>query len=103
MGKGKMIAQGAHASLDAALKFKEKDPVGFKTWVGNGAKKVTLKVKGLRELKRYESRARRRGLTTSVIRDAGHTQLKKGTITACAIGPDSDEVVDKITGDLKLL
>jgi len=103
MGKGKIAAQSSHACLEAALKFKKRNPIGFRAWMYQGAKKVALKVKNLRELKRYVLKAKKRGLTISFIRDAGHTQIKRGTITAGAIGPDKEEIVDQITGDLKLL
>lgn len=35
--------------------------------------------------------------------DAGRTQLPTSTTTVLGIGPDEDEIMDKITGDLKLL
>lgn len=103
MGKGKIAAQSAHACLEAALKFKRRNSVGFRTWTYGGAKKVALKVKSLRELKKYILKAKRRGLVTSLIRDAGHTQIKRGTITSGAIGPDREDIIDQLTGDLKLL
>jgi len=34
-----------------------------------------------------ESKARISGLVTSVIKDAGKTEIPAGTITVCAIGP----------------
>ena len=38
-----------------------------------------------------------------IVKDAGLTQLTPGTTTSVGIGPDLSAVIDKITGDLKLL
>ena len=46
--------------------------------------------------------ADRLGLPNAVIRDAGHTQLDSGTVTAVAVGPAEDDEVDRVTGDLSL-
>ena len=42
-------------------------------------------------------------IPNAMIRDAGLTQVKKGEITALAIGPEEEEKIDKITRNLKLL
>ena len=33
----------------------------------------------------------------------GRTQVPESTITVLGLGPDEDEILDKLTGDLKLL
>ena len=43
------------------------------------------------------------GIAHGLIADAGRTELPAGIITALAIGPADDKVVDKITGSIPLL
>ena len=40
---------------------------------------------------------------TVIIHDAGRTQIPTSSVTVLAIGPDEDEIIDEVTGDLKLL
>ena len=99
MGKGKLAAQVAHASLSA---YEDADDRTRKEWKGEGQKKIVLKAQGEKELFRLADLADREGLPNAIIRDAGHTQLDPGTVTALAIGPGPDNIVDKVTGDLSL-
>ena len=103
LGKGKLCAQVAHASLEAALITLKKNPNVFYKWYNSGAKKVVLKVNNLEELLEIYNKAKESGLTVSLIRDAGLTQIPSNTITCIGIGPDLEEKIDKITGKLKLL
>ena len=99
MGRGKLAAQVAHASLSA---YEDADAKTRRAWKGGGQKKFVVKVSGESELFEVASRAERERLPHAVIRDAGHTQLEPGTPTTCAVGPGRDDVVDKVTGDLSL-
>ena len=47
--------------------------------------------------------AKRRGLPSFLVRDAGLTELEPGTVTCLGIGPEREEEIDRITGDLPLL
>jgi PTH2 family peptidyl-tRNA hydrolase len=99
MGRGKLAAQVAHASLSAY------EDAGRKTRTegkGGGQQKVVVKANGERELFELADAAEREGLPHAVVRDAGHTQLEPGTVTALAVGPGPDDAVDRVTGDLPL-
>ncbi|RLM59701.1 peptidyl-tRNA hydrolase [Halobellus sp. Atlit-31R] len=99
MGRGKLAAQVAHASLSA---YEDTDERTRKQWKGDGQKKVVLKAGSESELFRLADEAERLGLPNAVVRDAGHTQLDPGTVTCLAVGPGREADVDRVTGDLSL-
>ena len=103
MGKGKLVAQGAHASIEAYGKAVKTDRLTVAAWRHSGAAKIALKVSSEEELKRLYGKAQRAGVSCALIRDAGRTQIPAGSPTAIAIGPASDQAIDKLTKDLKLL
>lgn len=98
--KGKMSAQVAHASLEAAIKSDKKK---ISEWRSEGGKKVVLKIKDKEELFKYKQMAEDNELKTAVITDAGKTVLAAGTVTCMAIGPDEENKIDKITGKLGMV
>ncbi len=100
MGKGKIAAQTSHASIAALRRAKEEDA---DEWDSQGMKKVVLKVPSKEALLKVFDEAKRAGLPTAIIKDAGLTQIEPGSPTAVGIGPADDEEIDKITGKLKLL
>lgn len=98
--KGKLGAQCAHASVEAALKSSREV---VDEWRSEGGKKVVLKVGSLEELRRFKAAAEKEKLVTALITDAGHTAIPAGTVTCLGIGPDKEEKIDKVTGQLKIL
>ncbi len=102
MGKGKICAQLCHASLMAYKSCMLKFPNIAHEWEITGMKKIVLKVSTLDELLKYYRKAEELGLPISLIKDAGYTQIEPGSITAIGIGPFKDEIIDRITGELKL-
>ena len=98
MGKGKIAAQAAHASVSSAEKSSYK-----RDWISEGQKKTVLKIGGEKDLLLIFEDAKRQGLSASLIEDAGLTQIEAGTKTAVGIGPAPEGEVDKITKNLKLL
>ena len=98
--KGKLSAQAAHASVEAVLRS---DSDLVKSWRSEGMAKIVLKVKDEKELIKYFQIAKDEGLTASLITDAGRTVIAPGTKTCVGIGPDDEEKIDSITGELSLL
>ena len=78
-------------------------PLILQAWLSSGQKKVCLKGDDADHLLALEKQAKEAGLLTSKIHDAGHTQIPSGSLTVLAIGPCQDELVEKITENLKLL
>jgi len=103
MGRGKMVAQGAHASLSAFLKAWRSRRDWAVEWLRSGQKKVVVRVDSLEELVEVYRRARALELPVAVVKDRGLTQVPPGTVTALGIGPAPADLVDKVTGHLKLL
>lgn len=103
ISKGKMAVQVAHAAVSCALSAKKKHPVIFKKWFDEGQKKVVVRVKTLKELYELKTAAENMGIQTALISDAGLTEIEPGTITCLGMGPEKNEVLDKITGALPLL
>lgn len=102
MRKGKMVAQGAHASLMAVINHASDNYVT--TWLATGQTKICVGCDTLDELLELFRKAQQAKILHSLVRDAGKTEFNGvPTITAIAIGPYDDAEIDKITGHLKLL
>jgi len=112
MRKGKMIAQGAHASLAVLLDRGEPRDgrleialsPALETWLSGRFTKVCVGVESEAALDDVVSRARAAGVPCALIVDAGVTEFRGvPTKTCCAVGPAWTDEVDAITGDLTLL
>lgn len=129
MRKGKMVAQGAHASMAAILNLAPQRRPNFlcRLWSGltrrprpdslaipldnnigpwlNGRfAKICVSVPDEASLELVYARARAAGLPCAIIRDSGLTEFHgTPTLTAVAVGPGPVEEVDDITGALPLL
>jgi PTH2 family peptidyl-tRNA hydrolase len=112
MRKGKMIAQGAHASLKAVID-KLDDPQ-VKEWLDGLFTKICVSVNSKEELFEvydfastliyYNKNNDKMIVPCAIIEDSGLTEFNGvPTYTCCAIGPAEDTVIDQITGNLKLL
>ena len=119
MRKGKMIAQGAHAAMlflidGASLSrgdFGGGAPVFHKVisddagdWIENAFTKVCVRAESEEELLDIAAQAKAAGIECHVVTDSGRTEFGgTPTKTCLALGPDKEERIDAITGDLKLL
>jgi len=121
MRKGKMIVQGAHAAMMFLIptrakytpprekskeKFNSLERQGrcIEEWVKTGMKKVCVQVNSEAELFALDEKAKSAGIISYIVTDAGHTEFHgQPTNTCLALGPDEDENLDKLTGELKLL
>jgi len=100
LDEGKLATQVAHACV-GSLKLARKSVV--KRWEDDGGKKVVLKVENLRKLNFLYKKCKSHKLPCFLVKDAGLTQLKPGTITCFGIGPAEEKDIDKVTSELKLL
>lgn len=118
MRKGKMVAQGAHASMAPLLNSGGVVPATntaydffaipmtyeVEQWLTGRFTKICVSVNSEEELLDVYKKAEDAGLLCALITDAGLTEFDGvPTNTAVAIGPAMPEDVDPITGHLKLL
>jgi len=114
MRKGKMVAQGSHASLACITQYFKKSsrgsyrffpPKEMEEWLFDTSfTKICVSVDSEMELIKIYTIAIASGLTASLIQDKGNTEFHgQPTYTAVAVGPGEANKIDKITGHLKLL
>lgn len=102
MGKGKAAAQCAHAAVTAYKQAQKKEPYLLKLWLMTGQRKVVVKADSENEILDIQRKAHEAGLLTTVIHDAGHTQVAAGSLTVISVGPAAAQLLDEVTGHLKL-
>lgn len=103
MGKGKIGAQCGHAAVGAYQKALATIPRMVDRWENSGCTKIAVKVESEAEMMGILKSARERSLNTCLIRDAGRTQIEPNSKTVLAVGPGPAQLVDQVTGHLKLL
>ena len=127
MRKGKMVAQGSHASMKVILDLMKSEMLmtstsdyyadsievktlilpnesSLKDWINGIFTKVCVSVDSEEELIGIYETAKSMGIPCSMIVDAGLTEFGGvPTKTAVAIGPDWEDKINEVTGHLKLL
>ncbi len=103
MGRGKLAAQVAHASLMSYFSTEKKDKKIAQEWLDTGEKKIVLKVEDDKVLKKLFEAFKYKGIPCALVSDAGHTQLPPGTVTTLGVGPWIDTEIDQFTKGFKLL
>ena len=102
MRRGKEIAQGCHASLGAYLKYS--NHVWVKEWLKGPFKKIAVSVDSEEELLALYAAGEAGDIPRDLIKDAGLTEFGGvATYTAVALGPAPENILNPITGELKLL
>ncbi len=103
MGKGKLAAQCAHASLMSYFEAEKIDKAKAKAWLYSGEKKIVLKVSSEEALLKLHAAFQFKKIPCALVTDAGLTELPPGTRTALGIGPWLAKEIDLLTISLPLL
>lgn len=118
MRKGKMVAQGSHASMAAILDLMDTKyeqmyelrnlviPYGsaLDAWLNGPFKKICVGVNSEQDLLCLYEMAKLQKLPVALITDSGLTEFGGvPTHTCIAIGPDFPDRIDPLTATLKLL
>lgn len=100
MSQGKLAAQVAHASILSMFEAPEGIVCG---WLDNSYPKIVLQVESTQDLLDLQEKANELNLPSALVIDEGRTELSNGSITCLGIGPSTKELIDEITGKLRLL
>ncbi len=103
MGKGKLAAQVAHASLLSYMEAVRDNKEIVDQWLEAGQKKIVLKVDNDKIIKKLFEAFKFKKIPCALVNDAGLTQLPPGTITTLGIGPWKKSEIDFFTSAMKLL
>lgn len=103
MGKGKLAVQVAHASVSSLERSRKSKSKWVDAWFSENQRKICIKVNSEEELRNLKGLVDEAGIPNALIEDAGLTQLEPGTVTCLGIGPVPSSIVDRYTGEMKLL
>lgn len=100
MRRGKECAMAGHAAIAAYVTSSKSN---IKEWENTGSTKICVTVSSEEELLSIYKKAEDENLNCALIQDAGRTEFNgQPTYTVVAIGPDKEDIINKITGTLSL-
>src|ERR1700722_2936298 len=99
MSSGKIAAQVAHATVDLYQQMLDKRLMALNFWRICGETKVVVRGESTEELIEIEKQlsSLNKTIVTSIIRDAGRTEIASGSITCLGIFGSKNQL-DPITG-----
>lgn len=100
LSQGELAAQVAHASILSMFEAPEGIVCG---WLDNSYPKIVLQVETTQDLFALQEKANELKLPSAFVIDEGRTELSNGSITCLGIGPATKELIDEVTGKLRLL
>ncbi|PWN19645.1 peptidyl-tRNA hydrolase II [Microstroma glucosiphilum] len=111
MDRGKIAVQCSHAALllytlpsssTASLTSPlSRDVARWRSaWQAEGHPALPLRIPDLHSMHALALEAQQRGVPTAIVRDAGRTQVQRGSETVLGIGPAEGRVMDEICGHL---
>ncbi|KAG1715785.1 hypothetical protein ID866_1361 [Astraeus odoratus] len=100
---GGMIYTYSHATLACYKALIKSNPKLVQHWERTGQAKIALRSSSEDELLELEAFAKSLNLCARSILDAGRTQIAAGSRTVLGIGPAPVDLVNQVTGHLKLL
>ncbi|KAF8514525.1 peptidyl-tRNA hydrolase PTH2-domain-containing protein [Gautieria morchelliformis] len=103
MTPGKIAAQCGHATLACYKALSKVNPSLVRHWELTGQAKVALKCPSEEELLLLRAKAQSLNLCAKLVQDAGRTEVDSGSVTVLGIGPGPVDLVNQVTGKLRLL
>lgn len=104
---GKIVAQCSHASmafLTKRIESKEELTPVQKEWLNSSFVKICVYVETEEELLKIHDEAKEKKIECHLITDKGLTEFNNVSTNTClALGPDKAEVLDEVTGNLRLM
>lgn len=103
MSSGKMAAQVAHCAIDLYQEILNRRMQALNFWNITGQRKIVVRGDSMEQLLDIQQRiSANRAVVSTIIRDAGRTEIASGSITCLGLfGTDSQ--LDPTTGHLRLM